>query len=244
MSEVTFVLTRNPKREFFYTSYKGNEDRSDLSEDEIQGLYRTKDRTIKDAPNILHYSGRWGTLGMFRGGKVYSAKLPDTAKTDKYEATQVCRFAGKELKLLTDGTPVKLVKEYTTMERFRWDYFTRGNYYVQLHPEPNAPYLLRLQNGFTELTKMRRSNLAAEYVRIEGTPKQREKMSAPEQAILFHEAANVTWVTGCISPRTKDDERAFDKDDAGNPSVLAMTEILDALRAQPRGEGWLFVLDW
>ena len=62
-----------------------------------------------------------------------------------------------------------------------------------------------------------------------------------EEGILIHEAPHVGWLTGCISPRPKDNHGVFDNAD-GNPSYVAMDEIMTAVNSYARGRGSLFVM--
>ncbi len=56
-----------------------------------------------------------------------------------------------------------------------------------------------------------------------------------------HEAPNVTWPQGCISPRPKDNKREFDNAD-GNPSYRAMNEIMGEFNTPGRGRASLYCL--
>ena len=136
---------------------------------------------------------------------------------------QYVTLADRKLQLTTDGRSFAFSKEYTSMERYRTDFGSLEGRYIMLHPRPN-PYDLRYEPG-NSVVKTLRPNHSGNCIRVlGGNP-------GPEQAILIHEAPNVTWLIGCISPRPKDDKREFDNAD-GNPSFRAMNEIMGELNAQ------------
>ena len=79
-----------------------------------------------------------------------------------------------------------------------------------LHPRPNA-YDLTYEPG-NPVVQSLRPGYSGNCIRVRGG-----NPGSPEEGILIHEAPNVTWLKGCISPRPKDDLREFDNSD-GNPS--------------------------
>jgi hypothetical protein len=64
--------------------------------------------------------------------------------------------------------------------------------------------------------------------------------SGPEQGILIHEAPNVGWLIGCISPRPLKNFTTEFANQPGNPSNKCMEELFRFVG----GQGDLFVLDW
>src|SRR5262249_33693779 len=105
-----------------------------------------------------------------------------------------------------------------------------------LHPQPTKPYRLRTESG-NRVVKTLRAGHSGDCLRVLDTKR------GPEEGILFHEAPNVTWLIGCISPRPKGDLGAFENRN-GNPSYLAMNEIFRQLETHAGGKGHLFVMDW
>jgi len=67
-------------------------------------------------------------------------------------------------------------------------------------------------------------------------------VTVKEQGILIHEAPNVSWLTGCISPRDLDNYRtALVHRPRTNESFTAMTELFQFV---DRERANFFVLDW
>lgn len=67
-------------------------------------------------------------------------------------------------------------------------------------------------------------------------------VSAPERGILIHEAPNVSWLIGCISPRNLNNfQTALAHRPRMNESFVAMTELF---RFIGRERANFFVLDW
>ncbi len=272
MSEITLVLTRTPKQEFILVrSPRGdtNQEIDDLSRDDVARLYRSRRTTLQQPADVVHYSGRWGTLAMIRGPKVFSAAFaepsvadvapvltelgrealgtagvetaalppptPPGAGTAASPARQYLSFAGRVLELRTDGTRADLLKEYTTMERYRTDLGSDGrDRWIMLHPQPDTPYRLRAETGNSAVQTLRPGH-NGRCLRVLDT------WQGPEEGILLHEAPDVTWLTGCISPRPKGNRDVFPNQD-GNPSYLALNEIFNEINAHAGGMGALFVL--
>jgi hypothetical protein len=233
MASVTLILTRTPLHEFIFTA-KGNVAVDNLSKVERARLYRSKRQALTDNPDIVHFSGRWGSLLLLRGPQIY-AVVP-IADGDKAPATvgpQYVTLADKKLQLTTDGQAISLSKEYTSMERYRKDDGALDGRWIMLHPRPNA-YELTYEPG-NEKVKTLRPGYSGNCIRVRGGN------PGAEQGILIHEAPNVTWLEGCISPRPKDDLREFEDKD-GNPSYLAINEIMKELNTYGGGRGSLYVL--
>jgi hypothetical protein len=233
MSKVTLILSRTPLHEFIYTA-KGNIDADNMVDDARKRLYRSKSEPLDRPANVKHYSGRWGSLLLLRGPQVFGVvPVIGNSAAPATVGAQYVTLADRKLQLTTDGRSFAFSKEYTSMERYRTDFGSLEGRYIMLHPRPN-PYDLRYEPG-NSVVKTLRPNHSGNCIRVlGGNP-------GPEQAILIHEAPNVTWLIGCISPRPKDDKREFDNAD-GNPSFRAMNEIMGELNAQGGGRGSLFVI--
>ena len=256
MSEMTLFLTRAPVEEFFYLG-DTNEELDGMTEDDIGRLYRSPKTKETEPRNVTRYSGRWGSMLMIVGPKISSATIADPPPPGTpvtvhrpTDTTQIVDFGGSDLKLVTDGSIIESQTYYTTMERFRSELGYLGNHrevnqfgFVELHPDPTAPYLLSLGTGYDKLINMR-AGTNGDYVKINKGKTQTVELTDKEQAILFHEAVHVGWLTGCISPRPWGDIRVFDQQDPNNPSAKAMREIFAALRAAPNQKGSLYVMDW
>lgn len=261
MSDMTLVLTRSPLQEFiFQSSTDVNDDETGLTEEQRNRLYRSPRVRSDQPPNLIHYSGRWGTLAMIVGPKISAVQLADTTPasasrppSSPTDTTQYRNFADRELKITTDGRPIESFNEYTTMERFRSNHGYLGNAhrgepgFVELHPDPTNPYVIYYDRGYQLLIDMRpQPDNLGDHIRIIGgnTDAERRRLSDLEQAILIHEAVNVTWLTGCISPRPKGNRAVFNRTDPNNPSATVMRELFVAVKAAPNGQGSLYVLDW
>jgi len=142
-------------------------------------------------------------------------------------------LADQNLQLTTDGAAIGHSKEYTSMERYRTDYGDLRGRWVMLHPRPNA-YDLTYE-PHNPVVQTLRTGHSGNCIRVGGGD------PGPEQGILIHEAPNVTWLKGCISPRPKDDKREFENAD-GNPSFRAQDEIMRELNTYGAGRGSLYVL--
>lgn len=260
MAEVTFVLTRTPREEFFFVSgarSNSNVEESGLNEEEIQRQYRKSTTRLDQPADVKHISGRWGTLGLIKGPKITSAKFAEVpragtaaAQRGPTDGIQTIQFADQTLTLTTDGQAIESIKEYTTIERFRNDFGQFG--FISLHPATETPYRIYIESGYDLLIQMRPRNNNGEYVRIMDnlTPDDVRRLSSTQQeilkkerAILIHEAVDVTWLVGCISPRPKGNHATFDREDPNNPSAKMMRELFAALNAAPQRMGSMFVLD-
>jgi hypothetical protein len=259
MSEVTLVLTRTPLQEFIFTS-RGNKETDDLTDEARSRLYHSKRTPLDKPPDVTHKSGRWGTLALVRGPKIQSVTFVEAALANVPVAggalgameiagriimdalttplaqggIQAIPFAGRVLELVTDSKPVELLKEYTSMERFRSDHGSAKGGYVQLHPRPEA-YPLRFESNNSVVKKMRPGH-SGKCIRVLDT------RPGPESGILIHEAPHVGWLIGCISPRPKGNRMEFENRD-GNPSFMALNEIINEMLKHAGGRGSLYVLD-
>jgi hypothetical protein len=238
MASVTLILTRTPVNEFVYTS-RGNVEVDDMTDEQRARFYRSRTQPNDRPPNVIHYSGRWGSLLLLRGPRVYSVlsipnTSPDTSKAPATVGTQYVTLADQNLQLTTDGQEIGLSKEYTSMERYRTDYGELRGRWIMLHPRPNA-YDLAYEPG-NPVVQSLRPGYSGNCIRVRGG-----NPGSPEEGILIHEAPNVTWLRGCISPRPKDDLREFDNSD-GNPSNLAINEVMGELNTYGGGRGSLYVL--
>jgi hypothetical protein len=314
MSEITLILSRTPLHEFILSMANDtNREFDGLTEDQIQTLYRRRGTALTQPPNLTQYSGRWGSLCMIRGPKIYSVKFLNPAKYDfamigpvlnvldalgqaflepfpvgppppapaapptppsprrparasnpanparaaagapapvgpppavraagngaasaqPETRVQFLRFANRPLALLTDDNEIEFTKEYTSMERYRTNSGGLQGRWIMLHPK-DEPYGLTFDPGNPTVAGLRPGH-NGNCIRIHGGN------PGAEQGILIHEAPNVGWLTGCISPRPKDNHGVFDNAD-GNPSYVAMDEIMTAMNSYARGRGSLFVM--
>jgi hypothetical protein len=233
MASVTLILTRTPVNEFVYTS-RGNVEVDDMTDEQRARFYRSRTQPNDRHPNVIHYSGRWGSLLLLRGPRVYGvvAVAADSPALVTVGAQNVT-LADQTLQLTTDGQEIGLSKEYTSMERYRTDYGELRGRWIMLHPRPNA-YDLTYEPR-NPVVQTLRPGYSGNCIRVRGGN------PGPEEGILIHEAPNVTWLKGCISPRPKDDLREFDNSD-GNPSNLAINEIMGELNTYGGGRGSLYVL--
>jgi hypothetical protein len=138
---------------------------------------------------------------------------------------------GRTLHLSTDGEPIQEVKRFTTMERFRAD--SGEGYYVQLRPKSD-PYTIHVELG-NRVVKTLRPGHDGRCFRIHG------QETARERGILIHEAPNVSWVIGCISPRPLGNFTTSFRNEPSNPSSVSMNELIQFVG---REKANLFVNDW
>jgi len=233
MASVTLILTRTPLHEFVYTS-RGNVDADNMADEERARFYRSRTQPLDRPPNVIHYSGRWGSLLLLRGPRVYGVvSIADNSPAPATVGGQNVTLADQNLQLTTDGAAIGHSKEYTSMERYRTDYGDLRGRWVMLHPRPNA-YDLTYE-PHNPVVQTLRTGHSGNCIRVGGGD------PGPEQGILIHESPNVTWLKGCISPRPKDDKREFENAD-GNPSFRAQDEIMRELNTYGAGRGSLYVL--
>ena len=80
MASVTLILTRTPLHEFVYTS-RGNVEADSMTEEQRARFYRSRTQPLDRPPNVIHYSGRWGSLLLLRGPQVYGvASIADDSQ--------------------------------------------------------------------------------------------------------------------------------------------------------------------
>jgi hypothetical protein len=234
MGNVTLILTRTPLHEFIYTA-KGNVDADNMTDDARKHLYRSRSEPLDKPPDVKHFSGRWGSLLLLRGPQVFGVvPIVGNSAPPATVGAQYVTLADKKLQLTTDGVPVTFSKEYTSMERYRTDFGSLEGRWIMLHPQ-SKPYGLRYEPGNSRVKKLWKGRHSGNCIRVLGGN------AGPEQGILIHEAPNVAWLEGCISPRPKDNKREFENAD-GNPSNVAMNEIMRDLNVSGGGLGSLFVI--
>jgi len=224
MAHVTLVLTRTPLDEF----HRGRQ------------------------------SGRWGTMLMVEGPKVFGAVVNGVAQSaamagvatlnaaaaivrpfaqvPSAPALAAATIAGKRISLLTDGTLVAQTTEFDTMERFRSD--SGNGFYMQTKPQPMKPYRLTMYVSST----VARLNTTGRCLRVHDHGYTRQGSGDPA-GILVHEAPNVGWLIGCISPRVTGHKVTNSED--RSPSRQAINQIFEAMGGFSAGrEASLVVLDW
>lgn len=205
-----------------------------------------------------HRSGRWGTLAMVEGPKVFGAIMGGVAQTAAVAgvaavnalSTAMAPFGmvnakpglvpiglgTKTVSLVTDGTQVSKLTEFDSMERFRAD--SGRGFYMQTRPRPEKPYRLTMFKSRT----VAELNGSGECLRVHDHGYVQQGTGNPA-GILVHEAPHVGWLIGCISPRPKNHRIPNNHDKA--PSRQAMTAIFDAMGGFGEGkEASLIVLDW
>jgi hypothetical protein len=161
-------------------------------------------------------SGRWGEMIAFKGPKVTAATiLADSEPPPGGVVDQTICPDDRTLHLSTDGDPIKEVKRFTTMERFRAD--SGGGYYVQPRPKPE-PYVINFESGNSVVRTLRRGH--------------------DGRCFRIHEASNVSFLIGCISPRPLGE---FTSAFPNNPASLSMNELIDFAGFDKAN---FFVHDW
>jgi hypothetical protein len=165
-----------------------------------------------------------------KGPEVTAAKLVPGRSTAQDDPNCIPTQNGT-LQLTTSGGAIVEVKRFTTMERFKAD--VGKGYYVQLRPQ-SLPYPITYEPHNKNVKDLWGKTHPGECFRVHGGH------SLAEGGILIHEAPKVAWLTGCISPRPLGDYGKKFHDAKGNPSNLAMTELIQFVGKT----GKLFVLDW
>jgi hypothetical protein len=61
MASVTLILTRTPVHEFVYSS-RGNVEADTMTDEARARFYRSRTQPLNRPANVIHYSGRWGSL--------------------------------------------------------------------------------------------------------------------------------------------------------------------------------------
>jgi hypothetical protein len=203
-------------------------------------------RTPNDLFPYGSMHGRFGKLIVIGGPKVTAASLVDGGDANDPNTVTVAPNESRTLKFESDGAKVTDVRRYTTIERM--------DGYVQLRPncgsfkhKKDGPYEVAFEPGNSVVRHLYQGkNSKGEWtgpvvhdgncLRIYGA------LSTPEQGILFHEAPNVSWLIGCISPRKLGTKKtALDSKPRTNESYVAMNELFQVLG---RERANFFVLDW
>ncbi len=180
-----------------------------------------------------HQSGRWGELIAVKGPKVTAARLASWSLSSPLGNAGSSRIpvGNGTLELSMSEGAVEEVKRFTTIERFHAN--SGRGFYVQLHPKPD-PYGITYEVGNTAVRKLRDGHDGRCFRVHGGKP-------GAEQGILIHEAPNVGYVIGCISPRPLNNFKVEFDNVPGNPSFQSMNELFRFVGGE-RAE--LFVLDW
>jgi hypothetical protein len=160
-------------------------------------------------------SGKWGDLVAIKGPKVTAALVSQTSMLNRGTNPQSIKLEDRTLLLSTDGNPIDEVRRYTSMERFRGN--TSG-YFVQLRPKSD-PYQITFERN-SVVKKLRPGRHDGRCFRIYGA------QTIKEQAILIHEAPNVSWLTGCISPRPLGDFTLSYPNEPNQPPARTMDELI------------------
>jgi hypothetical protein len=182
-------------------------------------------------------SGRWGELVAIRGPKVSAVQMAPNLggcpTEDSGGGGDCIAFGGGTLNVSTvDGSPIEAWKRFTSLERFKADGGAKG-FYVQLHPKP-GPYFVTYEAG-NSVVKTLRPDHDGRCLRVHGGS------TSAEQGILIHEAPEVGWLIGCISPRPLNNLTTQFPNKKGNPSYRSMNELFQFVGAN-RAD--LFVTDW
>jgi hypothetical protein len=239
-----------------------------LSQRQIAHLHSAHPVAADSQPTVSHFSGRWGNLAVVVGPKinsVWSSKanfsnpdiMPEPSGLDRIgqdgldmrgnmhmprvipvPGKQMLPFAGQTLELGTDGGAIQKVYEYDTMERFRGNLGPRGSGgFVMMHPQRDA-YPLVFEPGNSVVKTLRPGKHNGNCIRVNGGTRK------GEDGVLIHEAPDIVWLTGCISPRPKGNRVPLDNEE-GNPSYKAMQELFGIIAAgTPANQAELYVLDW
>lgn len=198
-----------------------------------------------------HRSGRWGTMAMIEGPKIYGVLAGGVAQAAAQIAAAVLapvtvfagtpgaaplQLGGKDFTLVTDGNAVTKSTELDSMERFRAD--SGHGFYMQTRPQPQKPYKLTMYVSST----VAKLNGSGRCLRVHDHGYLQQGSGGPA-GILVHEAPHVGWLIGCISPRPKNNRIPNNEDKT--PSHQAMEAIFDAMGGFGAGkEASLIVLDW
>jgi len=182
-----------------------------------------------------------------RGPKVTAASIVENGNGNGSNTVPLVPGDNRALQLTCDGGAISEIKRFSTIER------TGG--YVQLRPNcgtfktmKHGAYEVTLEPGNSVVQHLYQSKDHAtgkwtgpvlhdgNCLRIHGA------LSKPEQGILIHEAPNVGWLIGCISPRNLGNMKtALTAKPKTNESYLAMQELFQFIG---RERANFFVLDW
>jgi hypothetical protein len=190
--------------------------------------------------------GRFGVLLAVSGPTVTAVSLEENGGTADADAIEVLPGQHRSLKLESDGNAVTDIMRYTTIERM--------DGYVQLRP--NCGSFKKKKEGVYEVTvesgnsvvrhlyqgKDRQGSWTGPVVHDGNCLRIHGAVTSRERGILIHEAPNVSWLIGCISPRNLYNfDTALESRPRTNESYVAMTELFQFLG---RERANFFVLDW
>jgi hypothetical protein len=239
MPNVTLILTRTPLDEFILMGGQHKDDVDELSDDERLRLYLPRNAPLTDQkPSIERPSGRWGSMLLIRGPEITAASFA-VAGTAAGGGSPVL-LNGRPLALTTGGGAITKTVEFTTLERYRGNLGGMKTRYVMM-PARAEPYPLKVERGNRVVKTLIRDKdknpvHSGDCIRVYGGE------TKAQRGILIHEAPNVSWVIGCIGPRTKGDRKAYQPSNRNNPSAKAMKIILEEMTIFGQGKGRLFVL--
>lgn len=263
MPHVTLVMTRQPLAEFLWmrgrhAHYEDIDDEAErtavLGAKDARSGRRT-DRTGKTRGLL---SGQWSTMAVVEGPIVLTAsRVPTLGDTidalgnladvpGMQSATlkrQAITLAGQQITLNTVGGTITRVTEFDAMERYRTD-TDKNKWYVRLPAQSVQPYpIVMFKSSTVEAFHRKlgvRTQLPGMCLRVLDHPV-KEPGTNHMAGILLHEATNLGWLTGCISPRAKGNR-------ALSGEIRPCIEALDAIYAGMGGfnqgkRGSLLIID-
>lgn len=203
-------------------------------------------RTPNHLFNFGSLHGRFGKLLAVNGPAVTAASLVEFGRAGDRDTVTIVPGESRALKLQSDGGEITEVLRYTTIERM--------DGYVQLRPncgsfktKKEGAYQVTMEPGNSVVRhlyqgKDGRGNWTGPVVHDGNCLRIHGAVSVPERGILIHEAPNVSWLIGCISPRNLNNfQTALTSRPRTNESFVAMTELF---RFVGRERANFFVLDW
>jgi hypothetical protein len=204
-------------------------------------LVRTPNRPL----DFGGMAGRFGKLLAVSGPEVTAASLVEDGG-DGDGLLPILPGERRALSLVSDGAAITEIRRYTTIERM-------GGY-VQLRPNcgtfrvrKDGPYEVVVERGNSAVqhlyqSKDRQGRWIDPVVHNGDCLRIRGAVTQQEQGILIHEAPNVSWLTGCISPRNLNNfQTALVSRPRTNESFTAMTELFQFLGRETAN---FFVMDW
>ena len=236
MPHVTLVMTRKPAEEKFYHAYSPRAGRM-VPMSALFGrmavVVGPKLTAANDA-NVPTQDPRKLVKAVENHAKFVVAMNHTIVKQPGTQVEQIT-LAGRAVSLVTDGTPLKVAHEFDTMERYRGDNGQFGaSGFMMTRPRPDKPYELTYESGNTVVAKV---NPEGKCLRVHGHGLVQQGGGAA--GILIHEAPNVGWLIGCISPRYTSDGRDPSKSDTTRKAVY---DIFTAMGGERKAS--LIVLDW
>ena len=176
-------------------------------------------------------SGRWGAMAVVKGGKISSVGISSNGGSGGgFEV------GGKSLDIqVADGGALEIVAEFDTMERFRAD--SGKGFYMQVRPRPALPYLLTMYRA-PFVSKL---NSSGHCLLVHGHG-YKQQGSGDTAGILVHEAPNVSWLIGCISPREKNHREQGSNKQSSRSAMETIFEAMGGFSIGTKAD--LFVLDW